>query len=100
MYLLSKRRLTHPHDPYEEGCVANEQEADGEVVEQGLWKPRLEEERTSQLGQCLGPGLDVVLRNALSENEKYSSEKSELWCKESEKHMLRIHHHNQEEQAS
>ena len=75
MFLLSTKKMTHPHDPYEEGCVAYEQEADWEVVEQRLRKPGLEEERPSQLGQRLGPRLDVVLRNALLENEKYRSEK-------------------------
>ena len=53
--------FAHPHDPYEEDGVADEEEADGKVVEQGLREPRLEEERASQLGESLCPGLVVVL---------------------------------------
>ena len=53
--------FSHPHDPYEEDGVADEEEADGKVVEQGLREPRLEEERASELGESLCPGLVVVL---------------------------------------
>ena len=59
---LSKttRKMTHPHDPYEEDGVADEEEADGEVVEQGLRQPRLEEEWTSKLSKRLRPGLKLL----------------------------------------
>ena len=53
--------FAHPHDPYEEDGVADEEEADGKVVEQGLRQPGLEEERASELGQSLCPRLVVVL---------------------------------------
>ena len=53
--------FAHPHDPYEEDGVADEEEADGKVVEQGLREPRLEEERASELGERLCPRLVVVL---------------------------------------
>ena len=59
-FLSRTRKLTHPHDPYEEDGVADEEEADGEVVEQGLRKPRLEEERASELGESLCPGLKLL----------------------------------------
>ena len=53
--------FSHPHDPYEEDGVADKEEADGKVVEQGLRQPRLEEERASELGESLCPRLVVVL---------------------------------------
>ena len=59
-FLSKAGKVTHPHDPDEEGGVADEQEADGEVVEQGLWQPGLEEEGAGQLSQCLRPWLKVL----------------------------------------
>ena len=53
--------FAHPHDPNEEDGVAEEEETDGKVVEQGLREPRLEEEGALELGQRLRPGLVVVL---------------------------------------
>ena len=57
--------MTHPHDPYEKGGVAYEEEADGEVVEQGLWKPGLEEEGTSQLSQRLRSRFILLVDTSL-----------------------------------
>ena len=59
-FLSKAGKVTHPHDPDEEGGVAYEQEADGEVVEQGLWQPGLEEEGAGQLSQRLRPWLKVL----------------------------------------
>ena len=59
-FLSKTGKVTHPHDPDEEGGVADEQEADGEVVEQGLWQPGLEEEGAGQLSQRLRPWLKVL----------------------------------------
>ena len=53
--------FAHPHDPNEEDGVAEGEETDGKVVEQGLREPRLEEEGALELGQRLRPGLVVVL---------------------------------------
>ena len=71
--------MTHPHDPYEEGGVAYEEEADGQVVEQSLGKPGLKQERAGQLSQRLRVRLILllwynyitVIKLLFSSNDKY-----------------------------
>ena len=64
--------FAHPHDPYEEDGVADEEEADGKVVEQGLRKPRLEQriENEAREGKSLKWQLGVSHKDRPAGNRR------------------------------